>query len=141
MPLFDKSHIIQDEGVDQGPVTKMNFVGSSVVATVSGDTATITVSAGGAASIANGTVTIDFTSNSQIQTVTITGQTSIAGSSTVLAFMMGSVTSQHNAYEHAMASRMISFTCGNIIAGTGFDIVATSDFKLTGTFTVNWMWF
>jgi hypothetical protein len=34
----------------------------------------------------------------------------------------------------------IRLVCGNIVAGTGFDIVASTDLRLTGTFSVRWMW-
>lgn len=47
MPLFNPLTIeVQDEGIVKGDVTKQNFVGSGVVAAVSGDTATITISGG-----------------------------------------------------------------------------------------------
>lgn len=41
---------VRDEGVSQGQVTALDFVGASVTAAVSGTTGTITVSAGGSAS-------------------------------------------------------------------------------------------
>jgi hypothetical protein len=71
-------------------------------------------------------------------TTTVSGQTGIKSTSAVLAFMMGEATDDHNAYEHMLAP--IRLTCGNIVPGEGFDIVAVTDHRLTGTFNVRWSW-
>lgn len=71
--------------------------------------------------------------------VTITGQTGITSTSAVEAFIMGSdSTSSHNSTEHQLAE--ISVNVENIVAGVGFDIVATSKERLTGSFKVRYVW-
>jgi hypothetical protein len=46
----------------------------------------------------------------------------------------------HVDYEHQMAAMVLELTCGNIVAGTSFDIVAVSTIKLRGAWTVRWVW-
>lgn len=46
MPLVNPPLQVQDEGVSQGNVVKLNFAGAGVTAAVSGDTATITIPSG-----------------------------------------------------------------------------------------------
>ena len=47
MPLFNPPLIVQEEGVDAGAVQVVNFTGDGVTASVSGDVATIAISATG----------------------------------------------------------------------------------------------
>jgi hypothetical protein len=100
---------------------------------------TLNASGGGGGSTATyGTATLDFGSapGTNMVTTTITGQASIASGSNVSAWLMAESTASHNAYEHMVVPLRI--VCGNIVAGTGFDIVAHSDWRLTGTFTCRW---
>jgi hypothetical protein len=95
----------------------------------------------GSSSSANtGTAVLNFGSipGTNVVTTTVTGQTSILSNSYVQAWLMGDSTATHNAYEHNIVP--IRLVCGNIVAGTGFDIVASTDWRLTGTFSVRWMW-
>lgn len=87
-----------------------------------------------------GTATLSFGAQPGTQRIvsTVTGQAGILSGSRVKAYLMGSTTADHNEYEHSMVPMYI--TCGNIVAGTGFDIVAVSDWSLTGDFTANWEW-
>lgn len=55
---------IQDEGVDKGQASTINFVGSGVIASVSNDIATITVSGGGGSGMAIGGAVTSGTSGS-----------------------------------------------------------------------------
>jgi hypothetical protein len=89
---------------------------------------------------ATGTATLNFGSapGTNIATVAVTGQTSIGASSHAEAFLMGSSTGTHNAIEHLIAP--ITIRCGDIVAGTGFTIYASTELRLTGTFTVHWVW-
>jgi len=99
------------------------------------------VVAGGSPSSANtGSAVLDFgsTPGTNVVTTTVTGQASILSGSFVQAWLMGETTATHNAYEHNIVP--IRLTCGNIVAGTGFDIVASTDWRLTGTFSVKWIW-
>lgn len=53
MPIIPANNVeVKDEGVSQGFVRTLDFVGSSVAAVVAGSTGTITVSAGAAGDIA-----------------------------------------------------------------------------------------
>lgn len=87
-----------------------------------------------------GTATIDFGAapGTNYIVTTVTGQTTILSGSVADAYLMANATADHNAYEHSIVP--ITLRCGNIVASTGFDIIATSEFRLTGTFTVNWIW-
>lgn len=87
-----------------------------------------------------GTAVLDFGSapGTNVATATVTGQSGITASSHAEAWLMGDGTATHNAYEHLIVPLVVR--CGNIVAGTGFDIVASSEYRLNGTFTVHWVW-
>jgi hypothetical protein len=89
---------------------------------------------------ATGTATIDFGAapGTNAVEVAVTGQAGISTSSQAEAWMMASSTATHNAEEHMLVP--IKLTCGNLINATGFTIYARSDWRLTGTFTVQWIW-
>lgn len=87
-----------------------------------------------------GTATINFGSapgTNVVETV-VTGQTNITTSSHVEAWLMGDSTASHNAYEHSIVP--IKLSCGSLVNGTGFTITASSEWRLTGTFTAHWVW-
>jgi hypothetical protein len=44
----------------------------------------------------------------------------------------------HNAEEHKLLP--IKLTCGALVAGTGFTIFGVTEFRLTSTFQVRWVW-
>ena len=87
-----------------------------------------------------GTATLNFGSapGTNIVTTTVTGQASITSGSHVESWVMGENTATHNEYEHAVAP--IKLSCGSIVAGTGFTITAVTDWRLSGTFLVHWVW-
>ena len=87
-----------------------------------------------------GTSILDFGNSpgTNLAETTITGQVGILSTSFVQAFLMASSTSSHNSYEHSIVPLVIR--CGNIITNTSFDIIASSDLRLSGTFLVNWSW-
>jgi hypothetical protein len=88
---------------------------------------------------AQGTATIDFgiaPATKNFVTVPI-ADTNILSDSLAEAFMMGDSTADHNATEHAIVP--IKFTCV-CTAGVGFVITAFTEWRLTGTFTVHWVW-
>lgn len=88
-----------------------------------------------------GTNTISFGSTpTQRAVVTVIGQAGIVPTSLVEAFLMADTTDDHNAYEHQMVAQDVGLTCGNIVTGVGFDIVAVSSWLLTGTFTIHYVW-
>ena len=90
-----------------------------------------------------GIATIDFGSypGTTEAYVAVTGQTSIQGTSKADAYIMADDTStDHTANDHRYVKLFAEFTCGNIIAGTGFTIYAMASDRLTGKFTVRWVW-
>lgn len=89
---------------------------------------------------ATGTATLDFgaTPGTNVVITTVVGQTGILAGSQVEAYMMGDTTATHNAYEHLIVP--ITLRCTNIVPGVSFDIWASTDWRLDGTFTVHWVW-
>lgn len=88
-----------------------------------------------------GTLTLNFGSapGTNIVSTAVTGQTLIGAGSGVEAYLMGiDSTATHNAYEHAIAP--IKLSCIALVAGTGFTIQGSSEQRLTGTFSVRWVW-
>jgi hypothetical protein len=89
---------------------------------------------------ATGTATINFGAapGSSVASVVVTGQASIGTGSHCEAFLMGDSTATHNAEEHAFTP--IRLVCRDVVAATGFTIYATTELRLTGTFSVRWVW-
>lgn len=88
-----------------------------------------------------GNATLDFGAapGTNMVSVAVTGQAAIGAGSYAEAFVMSDdTTADHNAYEHRLAP--FTLRCEAIIAGTGFTIVAFSDYRLTGQFKVRWVW-
>lgn len=87
-----------------------------------------------------GTVEIDFGTSPGTNYITsiITGQTSILTTSIVKAWITGSTT-MHNEIEHIIIPFRVTIT--NIINSTGFTINVFSDYRLTGTFRVQYEWY
>lgn len=90
-----------------------------------------------------GTATINFGAapgNSEAS-VAVTGQASILSTSKVEAYIMADSTATgHTAADHRYASAFLGFTCGTLIAGTGFTIHGRCLDKMEGSFLVNWVW-
>ena len=90
-----------------------------------------------------GTATINFGAFPGLNetTIVVTGQPTIASTAKIRAFIMGDdTTGDHTANDHRYAAALISFTCGTIVAGTGFTIRGISLQKMQGTFSVRWTW-
>jgi hypothetical protein len=89
---------------------------------------------------AAGSATLDFGAapGSSYATVVVTGEAGIGSGSHVEAFVMGESSASHTAYEHIIAP--IKLVCSDIVAGTGFTIHGTTQHRLTGAFTVRWVW-
>lgn len=68
----------------------------------------------------------------------VSGQAGILASSRIQVWMAQSTTATHNAYEHSIVP--IKLTGGEIVVGTSFTIRAVSDWRLDGTFEVQWAW-
>jgi len=84
----------------------------------------------GSSSINTGTTTINFGAfpGSSDTSVTVTGQTTILGTSVVQAWMYPTATADHSADEHLLET--IKVMAGNVVAGTGFTIYAANTSQL-----------
>ena len=94
-------------------------------------------------SSATGTATIDFGAypGSNEASVAITGQTAILATSKADAFVMADDTSpDHTAADHRYLEVFAALSCGTPTAGDGFTIYARSAEKLTGQWTIRWVW-
>ena len=94
-------------------------------------------------SSATGTATLNFGAHpgSNEASVAVTGQTSILSTSKADAFVMADDTSSdHTASDHRYLEVFATLTCGTPTASTGFTIYARSAEKLTGQWTVRWVW-
>lgn len=91
-----------------------------------------------------GTVVFDFGSapGTNLVTTTITGLTTISGTSKVDLYLMGTdSTATHNAYEHAILPLGgLALTCINVTAATGFTAQAATTQRLTGTIAARYVW-
>ena len=90
-----------------------------------------------------GTATIDFGAHpgSNEASVAVTGITGILITSKADAFVMADDTSaSHTASDHRYFESFASLSCGTPTAGTGFTIYARSIEKLTGTWTLRYVW-
>jgi hypothetical protein len=94
-------------------------------------------------SSATGTATLNFGAypGSNEASVAVTGQTSILSTSKADAFVMaGDTSADHTASDHRYLELFANLTCGTPTAGTGFTIHARSAEKLTGQWTIRWVW-
>jgi hypothetical protein len=91
---------------------------------------------------AQGTSTIDFGSwpGNNEASIAVTGQAAITALSSAEAFMMSEVSGVHTVNDAKYAALFIALTCTVPSAGTGFTIDARSEYKLTGTFVLRWVW-
>ena len=90
-----------------------------------------------------GTATINFGAHpgSNEASVAVTGLTGISATSKADAFVMADDTSaSHTASDHRYFESFASLSCGTPTAGTGFTIYARSIEKLTGTWTIRYVW-
>ena len=90
-----------------------------------------------------GSIEIDFGGHpgANETSVGITGLAGITPAAFCEAWFMGNTsTADHTTADHAYAPTFIGLTCGNIVAGTGFTINARSHHKMTGKFSVSYVW-
>jgi hypothetical protein len=89
-----------------------------------------------------GTATLDFGAfpGATDATVTVTGQTSITGTSPVEAYIAPAATVEHSADEHWVESLRVM--AGTVVAGTGFTIYGMTDdtTRLYGRYNIGWVW-
>lgn len=86
--------------------------------------------------ITSGTATIDFGAGNNIATVRVTTALVTTASTIVVVVDGDGTTASHNAYEHRMVP--LKLTAGNIINVTSFDIIATTDILLSGSFNLKY---
>lgn len=72
--------------------------------------------------------------------VVVTGQTAILSTSDAEAFFMSETSADYTAKDHRYIGLFARLTCGDIVAGTGFTIFGISTEKLTGRFSIRWVW-
>jgi hypothetical protein len=91
---------------------------------------------------ATGTATIDFGAapGGNAAQVDVTGQAGVVSGSACEAWFMATTSADHNAEEHALVAALASFTCGALVAGTGFTIYGRSMITLSGQWSVQWVW-
>lgn len=89
-----------------------------------------------------GTATIDFGAlpGSNEASVAVTGIAAIGGSAKAEAFFMRSTSADHTANDHSYAAMLCGLSTGDVTAATGFTIYARSTEKLTGEFTLQYVW-
>ena len=88
-----------------------------------------------------GTATLDFSTGSNEASVAVTGQTTISATSKADAFVMADDTSaDHTANDHRYFETFAALSCGTPVAATGVTIYARSHQKLTGQWSIRWVW-
>lgn len=88
-----------------------------------------------------GVATIDFGTGSNEASVSVTGLTAIAATSTISLWVStADTTGTHTANDHRYLAALCAFTPSGITPGVGFTIYATSVHKLTGQFKVRYSW-
>lgn len=90
-----------------------------------------------------GSTTLNFGAypGSNEASVAVTGLSTISATSKADAFVMADDTStSHTASDHRYFESFASLSCGTPTAGVGFTIYARSIEKLTGTWTIRYVW-
>ncbi len=87
-----------------------------------------------------GTATLDFGAGSNEAQVDVAVPTILATSKAESWVMGDDVSSDHTAADHRYFPVFASLTCGTPVEATGFTIYARSTQKLTGTWTVRYVW-
>lgn len=89
-----------------------------------------------------GTAIIDFGDfpGSNEASVFITGQAGLPPNAMMDAWIEAIPQGEHTVSDHAYAATLVAVTAGDPVAGVGFTIRGFSLEKLTGAFTVGWVW-
>lgn len=88
-----------------------------------------------------GTATLDFGAGANEASASVTGQTAITTACYADAFVMADDTSSdHTANDHKYFETFAALSCGTPTDTVGFTIYARSHQKLTGQWTVRWVW-
>ena len=106
-------------------------------------TGAVLSASGGGGGANTGTATLNFGAapGGNIAVATIAGQAAILGTAKIKVWLQGDTSANFNAYEHAyVLPAALSMAATNIVPGTGFDIVAATELRLTGEVTCRWEW-
>jgi hypothetical protein len=89
-----------------------------------------------------GTATIDFGAwpGTNEASVAVTGQTGIGALSYTAAFPMAEASGAHTLSDSIYAALWMSLTASAATAGVGFTVYVRTEYTLTGTFVVRWVW-
>lgn len=124
-----------------GTATPSLVAGTNVSISGTWPNQTVNATGGGGGSQVFGVSIIDFGAGSNEASVAVTGQTAISATSKAEAFVMGNdTTSDHTANDHKYFPTFAGLTCGTPTATVGFTIYARSTEKLTGQWSIRWMW-
>lgn len=88
-----------------------------------------------------GVTTVNFGAHpgSDVASVTVTGQTQIAASAAVDAWLLAKETPDHSVDEHLVDGPVV--LAGAVVAGVGLTIYAAAqNGNLTGAWSVAWVW-
>lgn len=90
-----------------------------------------------------GTAILDFGSFPGLNqaSVAVTGQATILANSKVEAYVMANdIVGNHTENDHRYFAMLAGLSCGDLVAATGFTIHARCAEKLTGQFSVRFVW-
>jgi hypothetical protein len=89
-----------------------------------------------------GTATIDFGAHpgSNEASVAVSAAAITGGASAEAWIMADDTSADHTASDHRYVPLWLALTCGTPSAGVGFTIYGRSSEKLTGEFTVRYVW-
>jgi hypothetical protein len=87
-------------------------------------------------SIVNGNVDIDFGAGNNLATVAVHSTDVLTTSSIIVMVNGDGATASHNAYEHRMVP--LKLTAGGIVDNVSFEIYATTDLLLSGSFNLKY---
>lgn len=86
-----------------------------------------------------GTATLDFGTGSSDASVDVTGQAGLTVSDYAEAWFMADATASNGADDHILAASLCTPTCSVPVDGT-LRITVYSTVRLTGQFTIRWVW-
>lgn len=98
---------------------------------------------GGVGALNSGVVEVNFGAHpgTDIATVAVTGQTTIAADSKITVWIFPKDTTDHTAEEHLIEDIRVFVPVASIIVGTGFTVHAVAESgRAHGLWNVGWMW-
>jgi len=135
MPLVRRT-VIQDEGVQQGAVNTVNFVGAGVTASVAGGVATATISGGGGGPATITEVEVDVGTLPVYETSVSVTDATVSGTSKVLIVQSGAAATGRQADENEMDGLDVSATPA---AGSFTARICAKPGPITGKFKLLYM--